>query len=271
MKFKNLLRFIVLVFIVCFSFSSLESTSLSDQTLHHDQVNFSFENGSIKFEIAPIDLEEKKESVSIALNTPFEQAFLSPNSQKVYFIYQNSNQVHSLDLANGQKREVLFLEGIQSFTISPDGTILYILTENSNLTISINLNAGLSSASIALEQAFNALYHMKKEGPNKTKVNVFSTPNPSLPDDEVTLIASVFPNPGGGFVTFFEGEVILGREALNKRGEASIVVSRLAIGEHNITARFEGVEGVFLASESFFIHLVEEQDFYTIRVKPIVN
>jgi 5-hydroxyisourate hydrolase-like protein (transthyretin family) len=74
---------------------------------------------------------------------------------------------------------------------------------------------------------------------------VFSSVNPSVYGQRVTLVALVLPGAWGsgmpsGTVTFMDGEATLGTGTLNRWGLASFSTSSLSVGKHLITAAYDG-------------------------------
>ncbi len=86
-----------------------------------------------------------------------------------------------------------------------------------------------------------------------TAIALTSTPNPSGQGQAVTFTATVTPGIGGtlvptGTVTFLDGTTILGTGTLTN-GVATFTTSTLTIGNHSITARYQG-DTNFAASTS---------------------
>jgi Bacterial Ig domain/Bacterial Ig-like domain (group 3)/Bacterial Ig-like domain (group 1) len=78
---------------------------------------------------------------------------------------------------------------------------------------------------------------------NKASTSV-STPtsdkNPSNVGDEITLSATVTPASATGTVAFMEGGTTLGTGAVTAGGVATLKISSLAAGSHQIRARYQG-------------------------------
>jgi hypothetical protein len=66
-----------------------------------------------------------------------------------------------------------------------------------------------------------------------------SSINPSLPGQAVTFTATVAPVTATGTVTFLDGSILLGREALSN-GIATFTTSTLSAGNHSIVATYNG-------------------------------
>jgi predicted secreted protein len=87
-----------------------------------------------------------------------------------------------------------------------------------------------------------------------TTTVLVSSVNPSVAEAGVTFTATV-QGPAGvtgvptGTVTFSDGAVPLGTSVLNASGVATLTVSRLSAGQHNITASYGG-DSANLASQS---------------------
>lgn len=81
--------------------------------------------------------------------------------------------------------------------------------------------------------------------PVDTTTTLTATPNPSSSGQEVKFTAKVATTGGGtptGTVTFLDGSTTLGTDTLNN-GEATFSKSNLSVGDHSITARYEGATG----------------------------
>jgi hypothetical protein len=74
----------------------------------------------------------------------------------------------------------------------------------------------------------------------KTSTCLSSTPNPSKFGQSVNFTAKVSPSTVTGSVTFYNGSSILSSNIPLISGSASISVSTLTIGSHNITAIYNG-------------------------------
>lgn len=67
------------------------------------------------------------------------------------------------------------------------------------------------------------------------------TPTPSYAGQQTTLKASVTGNgPWGGVVTFFDGTATLGAISIDTSGTATLRVSSLGVGVHNLRATYSG-------------------------------
>jgi hypothetical protein len=97
--------------------------------------------------------------------------------------------------------------------------------------------------------------------PISTRLHLFTEPNPSLFSQDITLIAKVHPSHTRGIVVFFEENILLGSARLNRRGEATLMISgfELDVGEHVIKARYEGQEGKFLPSRNAIVQIIEAE------------
>jgi large repetitive protein len=83
--------------------------------------------------------------------------------------------------------------------------------------------------------------------------SVFSSANPSVAGQAVTLTAIVTPsNPAvvTGSVTFSDGVTVLGTPSVNTNGIASLTTSSLSAGGHTITAAYGGDENFNASSSS---------------------
>ena len=82
-----------------------------------------------------------------------------------------------------------------------------------------------------------------------TTTTVASSPNPSIYGGPVTITATVTGSTPTGNVSFRDGATLIGTQALNGSFQAGITTSELTIGDHLVTARYEG-DGNNSASDS---------------------
>ena len=96
-------------------------------------------------------------------------------------------------------------------------------------------NAAFATSSSTTPQIVNAV------SPVTTSTTLSISPNPANAGQVVTFTASVTSAAGKptGQVVFSEGSTNLGSATLNSAGQASIQISTLAVGAHNITATFQ--------------------------------
>ena len=82
--------------------------------------------------------------------------------------------------------------------------------------------------------------------PDPTSVLVTSSADPSSVNQAVTLTATITDQyaTAAGTVQFFDGTLLIGTGTANAQGAATLTVSNLIVGKHNITA-------CFLASQNF--------------------
>jgi hypothetical protein len=94
-----------------------------------------------------------------------------------------------------------------------------------------------TSTSAALTQVVNGVVV-------STMTSLSSSPNPSMFGQSVALVATVTPTSGittpTGSVTFLDGTTVLGAQALNSSGVATLSTSSLGVGPHSITAKYGG-------------------------------
>jgi uncharacterized repeat protein (TIGR02543 family) len=76
--------------------------------------------------------------------------------------------------------------------------------------------------------------------PTTCSLNLTTGSNPSSPGAALTFTATVTGNASTGNVSFYAGNTLLGTSALNGSFQASYTTSNLAIGTHEITARYVG-------------------------------
>ncbi len=84
-----------------------------------------------------------------------------------------------------------------------------------------------------------------------TSTSLSVSPNPATPGQTVTFTATVTSTAGTptGLVEFSEGTTDFGTATLNSSGQASLQVSTLTLGSHNITATYQA-NTAFLGSSS---------------------
>jgi hypothetical protein len=151
--------------------------------------------------------------------------------------------------------------------ITPDGTVEFYdgLTLLGSDTLDSNGQASLQTSSLAVGShslsvqylgsasfsgdASDSVAHQVIEA--VTSLSLTSSPNPSMLLQPVSLTAVISesaPGNPGGTIDFFDGASLLGSAPLIG-GQASITVSSLALGSHNLTAQYAG-DAVFLPSTS---------------------
>jgi hypothetical protein len=124
-------------------------------------------------------------------------------------------------------------------------TVSSLTVGSHNIAATYSGDGNFSDSSAAVSQTID-------KSPTTTSFKV--APNPSVFGQAVTLTASVAPSGGGagapsGTVTFSEGASTLGAASLDNTGQASITVSSLSVGSHNIAAAYGG-DGNFSGSSS---------------------
>ncbi len=130
---------------------------------------------------------------------------------------------------------------LSTVPIDVTGTATFVtslLEVGTNALTAVYLGAGnyLTSTSPVVDQVVNQA---------ETTVTLVGSPNPSQIGQSVTFTATVqAKNPGSGVPTgsvdFFDGGVLIGSGALNASGAATLAVSGLTIGTHQITASYAG-------------------------------
>ena len=92
-----------------------------------------------------------------------------------------------------------------------------------------------------------------------TAVKLASSLNPAALSAAVTLSANVTGNGGtpAGTVTFFDGAAGIGSATLNAQGIASLTVSNLIIGSHNITAAYSGDASDAAATSTILTQVIQ--------------
>jgi autotransporter-associated beta strand protein len=98
-----------------------------------------------------------------------------------------------------------------------------------------------------------------------TSTILLTTTSPSSLGQAVTFIGRVTVNPSGagsptGTVTFRDGSTVLGTGNLDSRGIASFATTGLLVGQHAITATYEGNSNFASSTSSPFVQLVTPTD-----------
>lgn len=123
-----------------------------------------------------------------------------------------------------------------------------------------------SSASSTLTQTVNKA---------STATTLASSSNPSIVGGSTTLTATVSPTgPGAGTtsgtVTFLEGTTVLGTATVGAGGAATLDLSSLGVGAHDITAAYGG-DGSFQTSTSTAVTQTVAQDGTTTSLASDLN
>jgi hypothetical protein len=130
------------------------------------------------------------------------------------------------------------------------GTILALTTITMNTTATLQGRALARNGAVTLDT--NTITRASCFTPTTTTTTVTSSTNPSTPGQPVTFTATVTAADGStptGSVEFFDNGVSIGIVPLDENGQASITVTDLGPGEHDITAVYLGGPG-FLASST---------------------
>ncbi|MBN1517470.1 Ig-like domain repeat protein, partial [Candidatus Sumerlaeota bacterium] len=98
--------------------------------------------------------------------------------------------------------------------------------------------------------------------PRETATVVISSHNPSALSEEVTFTATVDSVPSGigvitGTVTFFVGTTELGTVALDGNAQAQISTADLEVGNHDITAQYNGSATHLLSVSPVLVQVVQ--------------
>jgi len=112
-------------------------------------------------------------------------------------------------------------------------------------------NLSVGTHSLTVDYAGDANFNASSSAAFSQEVNATSTsvvltdsPNPSTPGQAVVLHALVKATTGtaipSGSVVFSEGATVLGSANLDATGAATLSVTSLAIGSHNLTASYAG-------------------------------
>ena len=147
---------------------------------------------------------------------------------------------------------VTFYDG--STVLNPGGTMLAAGAVASITLGTLSVGTHQITASYAgdannLPSTATALTVSVAKDPTTTVVSL--TPNPSVFGQSLTITATVSPTAASGLVTFYDGTTILnpGGTALSASGTASLTLSTLSTGSHQIKATYAG-DGNDLSSTS---------------------
>jgi parallel beta-helix repeat protein len=146
-----------------------------------------------------------------------------------------------------------------SGTATPAGTVQFFdgTTQIGSSTLNANGTATFAASSLAVgSHSISAGYLgdpndlgstsgiVTQVVQNSTTTALTSSPNPSKVGQNVTFTATVTRSPGTGTPTgtvqFYDGTTLLGSANLNGSGTATFASSKLAAGNHAITARYLG-------------------------------
>ena len=145
---------------------------------------------------------------------------------------------------------VTFMDGnaqIGMTTLSSSGAATL---STATLTVGVHQITAVYSGDPNNAPATSAVLAEHMEEPTTTAL--VSGLNPSIAEAAVTFTATVQAPAGSGptgTVTFSDGAVPLGTSVVNASGVATLTVTRLTAGQHNITAAYGG-DNANLASES---------------------
>jgi hypothetical protein len=92
-----------------------------------------------------------------------------------------------------------------------------------------------------------------------TTITLLAAPNPAIAGQSVTLTGTVAPAPTGsptGTVSFYNGETLLGTDAVNSSGVATFAIGNLPVASNTITAVYSGNAGFAGSTSSAVIEIV---------------
>lgn len=92
-----------------------------------------------------------------------------------------------------------------------------------------------------------------------TATALAATPNPAVAAQSVTFTATIVPAPTGspaGTVSFYNGETLLGPDAVNSSGIATFATSNLSVASNSITAVYSGNAGFAGSTSTAVIEIV---------------
>ena len=175
-----------------------------------------------------------------------------------------SLQIESSKNPSDYGQNVTFTVTVSSSGGIPTGTVLFSL-DGSYWGDPVALNGSgiatysTSSLSVGYDQIYfkyNGDYNFKPStnsmwqsvNPSPTTVALTSSLNPCSDTDTVTFTATVTPSDATGQVDFYDDTTLMGSSDLSG-GTASIVVSDLDLGQHPITAYYEG-DGTYPSATS---------------------
>lgn len=227
--------------------------------------------GSFSYGINISGLSAGTHSITAVYNgSSTHEAGTSPVLSKVIDKATSSITITTTNSSSVYGQSVTLTAKATSNTVPPVGTVTFkagattlgIATLDQNgiavLTLS-NLDSG--SYTITVDYAGTANFTASSSNgisltvnPASTSITIDSLANAALVGQPVTLTAvtrAILPSRGlpTGNVTFKEGSATLGTGSLDSYGVATLSLSNLSLGEHNITAIFGGSAN-FLTSNS---------------------
>jgi hypothetical protein len=113
------------------------------------------------------------------------------------------------------------------------------------------------------------VFSLAAECGTATTTTLVPTPNPSVYGQQVTLTAAVTPSAATGSVTFYDGASPLDSRNLSG-GVAVLQTSALAVGDHNLTAKYNG-DGTYDSSTSDPVTQTVDKADTTVSVTSSVN
>jgi len=93
--------------------------------------------------------------------------------------------------------------------------------------------------------------------PLPTETSLTSDANPSKVGGKVILAAHVEPTDATGTVTFVDGTTALGSAPLDANGDATLSVSTLSAGKHDLTASYDGAACRAVSTSATYSQVVE--------------
>ena len=189
----------------------------------------------------------------------------------VAFIITNNNSTPGLVdsitptiPANVSKYFSLTLPDVLNQEIGPNGGTLH-----GTLDIDFNSIAPNSSMGQSYSMSVTILVTQYAQPcPTKTSTCLTSTLNPSAYGQGVTFTANVSPNTATGNVTFYDGTAVLSSNISLISGSASINVSNLTVGSHNITASYNGNSSFASSTSNVVVQIVRCKTIITWPIGP---
>lgn len=195
-------------------------------------------------------LEERCQTTAMFENAP--TSFTLINQETIAVIEENSSLINLYNLSKSNKRTLCSVEtdklkALDLQDIHSIGDACYIANHHSNEILPINLNSGLHQNPLVIKNGIEAIaFRPRKVFVDNTVTSITqNSPNPSVLGETVTFKAAVSggTNPPTGTVTFFEGTTSLGTSPITNTplgNVATFTISNLSLGNHSITAVYNG-------------------------------
>ena len=172
---------------------------------------------------------------------------------------------------------VTFTDGVTTIgTAAVDKTGKSTFTASSFSVGTHNIGANYSGdANFNSSSASGAAGVNQVVSQSNTVTAISSSADPSVFGQSITVTASVTASGGGGgspsgSVAFMDGTITIGTGQLDANGNASLTISSLGVGTHNITASYPG-NGSYLPSRSGNFSQTVDKDSVSLALTSVPN